>query len=353
MAIIGSARSDERGTYSGGAAGDQRQISTPDMKGEVSKQPFYVHQKGWIVLRPKNQVHAQMIAEAMSWACDNPNIGYSQSARGEIWSAGTGAGRRVNCDCSSLVRQCVKEGTGKDPGNFTTANEVSKLMATGLFECMNYTGGMALYTGDILVTKTKGHTVIVTEGDRKSLDTIVAEVLKGLWGNGAERKQRLTEAGYDYVKVQAAINAKLQTPAEHIGQKGIDLIKKYEKCKLKAYINKNEKYYTIGWGHSGPDVTPNMTISQERADEILRLDLIEFERYVKTYVKDIVLTQNRMDALVSYCYNRGPKGMKQLAEASHTVAEYSQNIVILWGSNQAYKDALIKRRKEEQALFNS
>ena len=48
MVYIGSARKDERGKYSGGAKGDQLQKSTPDYKGEVSQQPFYVHSKGCI-----------------------------------------------------------------------------------------------------------------------------------------------------------------------------------------------------------------------------------------------------------------------------------------------------------------
>ena len=40
----------------------------------------------------------------------------------------------------------------------------------------------------------------------KSMDTIVQEVIRGEWGNGAERKQRLTDAGYDYNAVQARVN---------------------------------------------------------------------------------------------------------------------------------------------------
>ncbi len=35
---------------------------------------------------------------------------------------------------------------------------------------------------------------------------IAKEVIKGLWGNGAERKNRLTAAGYNYRKVQALVN---------------------------------------------------------------------------------------------------------------------------------------------------
>lgn len=40
-----------------------------------------------------------------------------------------------------------------------------------------------------------------------SVDTIAREVISGRWGNGELRKQRLTEAGYDYKTVQARVNA--------------------------------------------------------------------------------------------------------------------------------------------------
>lgn len=40
----------------------------------------------------------------------------------------------------------------------------------------------------------------------KSVDELAKEVIRGLWGNGAERKKRLTNAGYDYSKVQDKVN---------------------------------------------------------------------------------------------------------------------------------------------------
>lgn len=41
----------------------------------------------------------------------------------------------------------------------------------------------------------------------KSVGEVAEEVIKGLWGNGADRKKRLANAGYDYAQVQAAVNA--------------------------------------------------------------------------------------------------------------------------------------------------
>ena len=210
--MIGSARIDERGKISGGKVGDQKQTSTPDYKGEVSQQPFYVHSKGWIVLRPKDKNIAMRIASAMIRACNNKHIGYDQGNRLGIIKYGTDAKVDIGCDCSSTVRQCVKEASGKDAGDFNTSTEVNALMKTGLFEKIPYTKGMPLYEGDILVTKTKGHTAIVTAGneDKKSLEQIARECIGGLWGNGKDRIDRLTKAGYDPKEVQKEINRLLK-----------------------------------------------------------------------------------------------------------------------------------------------
>ena len=41
---------------------------------------------------------------------------------------------------------------------------------------------------------------------KKSIDEIAREVIQGKWGNGAERKKKLTDAGYDYNAVQKKVN---------------------------------------------------------------------------------------------------------------------------------------------------
>ena len=170
MAVyIGSARIDERGKISGGAAGDSKQTTVPDYKGEVSQQKFYVSSKGWVVIRPQNADIALRIAAAMIVACNNKNLGYDQNNRLGVIKYGTASTVKTECDCSSLVRQCVREATGIDAGNFNTANEKTVLQKTGLFDVMDYVSGMTLYTGDILVTKTKGHTVIVTSGAARNI----------------------------------------------------------------------------------------------------------------------------------------------------------------------------------------
>ena len=48
------------------------------------------------------------------------------------------------------------------------------------------------------------------EAQKKSVTEIAKEVIAGKWGNGAERKKRLTEAGYDYNAVQQEVNRMLR-----------------------------------------------------------------------------------------------------------------------------------------------
>jgi hypothetical protein len=212
MTIIGSARIDERGKASGGKAGDQKQKTSPDYKGEVSMQNFYVSSKGWYILRAKNPDIAANIALAMTIACNNPNIGYNQAKRLDIIKDGTHSAKPTSCDCSSLVRQCVRE-SGIEVGNFTTANEAAVLVGTGQFEKFVYTKGSALYLGDILVTKTKGHTVIVTSGATRNPNSVaVPTVKKGTKGDNARLLQHnLNQCGYNLE--EDGIFGKLSTAA--------------------------------------------------------------------------------------------------------------------------------------------
>ncbi len=210
--IIGSARIDENGKISGGSAGDQTGK-------EVATQNFYVHAKGWYVLRAKSDAVANKLAQAMKQACNNNNIGYDQYQRLGVITNGTNSKVKTECDCSSLVRQCVIEASGKDPGNFNTSNEVSALEKTGLFEkAFKYTSGTTLKTGDILVTCTKGHTVIVTSGasrtTKPSIDSTAKEVVSGKYGNGQDRINKLKALGYtdaEIKEIQAAVNKMLNT----------------------------------------------------------------------------------------------------------------------------------------------
>lgn len=137
---------------------------------------------------------------------------------------------------------------------------------------------------------------------------------------------------------------------------GIELIKRYESCRLKAYKLEGEKYYTIGWGHSfDTSVNANTVWTQEQCDAQLRKDVEKFEKYANSIAlgKFPSLNDNQFSALVSYTYNRGQGGLKQLIDNSDSIEELSENIVVYWGGATRYKTGLVNRRKVEKALFDS
>lgn len=58
---------------------------------------------------------------------------------------------------------------------------------------------------DCSITTGKGNPVS-TAPIKKSESEVAKEVIQGKWGNGAERKKRLTEAGYNYNTIQNLVN---------------------------------------------------------------------------------------------------------------------------------------------------
>ena len=63
-----------------------------------------------------------------------------------------------------------------------------------------------MYRNLIAQIKEDNNTPTPAPTPTKSVDELALEVINGVWGNGAERKQRLTEAGYDYNAVQKRVN---------------------------------------------------------------------------------------------------------------------------------------------------
>lgn len=172
--VIGSARRDENGNYTGGKAGDQDGV-------EVSIQDYYLHKKGWYLYRALSEEHAQKLAQAMYDACMNNNIGYCQAHRAIMtmlkkYGSMKAIGEMTETDCSNLVRGCIYQATGIDVGSFNTASEPGTLDKSGLFaKKQSVTSTTRFQVGDILVTKTKGHTVIVISVDGETVKSTVQE----------------------------------------------------------------------------------------------------------------------------------------------------------------------------------
>lgn len=65
-----------------------------------------------------------------------------------------------------------------------------------------------------------------TSTAKKSIDEIAQEVIQGLWGNGDDRKNRLTSAGYDYSAVQSKVNQLLKGKTTSTPSKSVDELAK-------------------------------------------------------------------------------------------------------------------------------
>lgn len=159
MVTIASARIDENGNTHGGKAGDQTGQ-------EVCTQKFYQHKKGWDCLRFKNAKVGNDLAGFMLDICNNNHIGYDQYHRNDLFNEiakgklPKNINHDVSTDCSATIRSLLWL-AGIKTQDFTTANEKSVLLATEQFEYISNVNENMLHVGDILVTKKKGHTVMV------------------------------------------------------------------------------------------------------------------------------------------------------------------------------------------------
>jgi lysozyme len=135
--------------------------------------------------------------------------------------------------------------------------------------------------------------------------------------------------------------------------KGVALIQSFEACALKAYTDQRG-VWTIGWGHTGPEVVQGLVWTQQQADNQFILDLHRTETAVMNTV-DIALTQPEFDALVSFTYNVGAGAeanstLVRLLNAGNIQAAADQ--FLLWDHVNGVPNAgLARRRAAEQALF--
>ena len=110
------------------------------------------------------------------------------------------------------------------------------------------------------------------------------------------------------VKDPVKQSASLSKTSLATSQIGIDLIKVFEGCRLQAYVC-SAGVLTIGYGHTGPEVTAGLEITSAEAEGFLVEDLKRFENAVNRCVK-VALTQNEFDAIVSFAFNVGASALE-------------------------------------------
>ena len=139
-----------------------------------------------------------------------------------------------------------------------------------------------------------------------------------------------------------------------ISNTGLELIKKFEGCRLTAYkAVSTEKYWTIGYGHYGSDVKQGQTITQAQADAFLKSDCANAEKSVNNYMNKYNWNQNQFDALVSFTFNCGSGNLKTLLnDGQRTISEISAKITAYNKAGGKVLQGLVNRRKAEKELFD-
>lgn len=138
----------------------------------------------------------------------------------------------------------------------------------------------------------------------------------------------------------------------HISEAGLALIRQSEGLRLRAYLCP-AGIPTIGYG-STAGVQMGQTITAERAEQLLREDVRQFEAAVSRLVK-VPLTQGQFDSLTSFAFNLGEKALEKstllrLLNAGDYSGAAAQFDRWVYASGKKLP-GLITRRAAERALF--
>ena len=139
-----------------------------------------------------------------------------------------------------------------------------------------------------------------------------------------------------------------------VPQKAIELIRKFEGCKLKAYKCAAGKW-TIGYGHTGKDVYEFLDITQDQAEIMLLQDAQEACDAVLRLVK-VPLTDNELSALISLCFNIGMTNFKKSTLLRILNLGWYEQVpaqIMRWNKvNGEVLGGLSRRRAAESALWS-
>ena len=143
--------------------------------------------------------------------------------------------------------------------------------------------------------------------------------------------------------------------ANAVSDGDVELIAKYEGCRLKAYLCP-AGVWAIGYGHTAGVEKGQTLPSKDAAKALLKEDLKKYGGYVNDCVKKglikFPLTQDQFDALTSFCYNCGNGSLQKLV-ADRSAAEVADKLLLYNKGGEKVLPGLTKRREEERALFLS
>lgn len=143
--------------------------------------------------------------------------------------------------------------------------------------------------------------------------------------------------------------------ALRMSNQGISFLKNREGCKLVSYQDSGG-VWTIGYGHT-KSARPNMQITYQQAEMLLRQDLTFFENYLNQNVK-VKLTQAMFDALCSLIYNTGQGKASPNSAIGRLLAQRQYlavaNTFLQYVTAKGKRlNGLVTRRQQERQMFLS
>jgi len=139
-------------------------------------------------------------------------------------------------------------------------------------------------------------------------------------------------------------------------KEGLHLTEGFEGCRLIAYPDPGTggDPWTIGYGHTGPDVHPGMTITLEQAEDLLAQDVKRAEADVNAKLT-VKVNQEEFDALVDFAFNCGCGNLNNstlLKKLNAGDFEGAAQEFLKWDMAAGHHMAgLLKRRQAEELLF--
>ena len=142
-----------------------------------------------------------------------------------------------------------------------------------------------------------------------------------------------------------------------LNKASLDLIKRWEGCKLKAY-KCSAGVWTVGYGLTTSagfiEVGPNTVITQEEADWYLEKTIEKFIAQIKPAIT-APINENELGAFTSLAYNIGPTAFRKSSALRHFNAgnkDKVPNALRMWRkAGGKVVNGLVNRREAEVDLF--
>lgn len=157
--------------------------------------------------------------------------------------------------------------------------------------------------------------------------------------------------------IARADSEEFRVPRE-ISLAGVKSLLRFEEIRYEAYQDEAGKW-TIGVGHTGPEVKPGLVWTPEQVEAAFRSDLAKFESVVASAVT-VPVTQGEFDAMVCLAFNIGPtfasstlvKKLNARDRAGASAEFDAWNKVTVKGDMKVVSAGLVARRRIERQMFD-